>query len=150
MNFIDDSVINEWLCNNNAVISDSLSVFLFDKLSSLPWVAGHVDYSKLKHRFGNIQDMLSCDGEIEYFKVKDWLKGSKFEYGSHILFWYGKDNPCVVCQAKFGLSNIDSAYWGVPGWNYIFSCNFENGEVKVDCDNVLSFDGMSELVLLIN
>lgn len=57
MNFIDDGVINGWSSNNNAVISNSLSGVLFDKLSSLPWEAGHIDYAKLNHRFGNIQDM---------------------------------------------------------------------------------------------
>jgi hypothetical protein len=150
MNFIDDGVIKNWISNNNAVISNSLSEVLFDKLSSLPWEAGHIDYAKLNHRFGNIQDMLSDDGDIKYDKIKAWLKESAFENSSHVLFWYGKVNPCVVCEVEFGLSNIDSAYWGVPGWNYIFSCGFENGEVKVDYDNVLSFDGMSKLILLMN
>ncbi|MHC5178875.1 hypothetical protein I6G37_03650 [Serratia rubidaea] len=148
MNFIDGGIINDWISQNNAVISNSLSEVLFDKLSNLPWEAGHIDYSKIKHRLGNIQDMLSYEGDIQYVKLKYWLRESAFENGSHVLFFYGKNNPCVVCEVNFGLSNIDSAYWGGPGWNYIFSCGFENGEIKVAYDNILSFDGMSKLVLL--
>lgn len=150
MNFIDSGVVKEWLANNNAMINDSLADDLFYKLSSLPWEAGHIDYEKLNHRSADIQEMLSHDGDIIYDNLKAFLKESSFEGNSHVLFWYGKDNPCVVCETKFGLSNIDSAYWGVPGWNYIFSCGFENNEIKVDYGNILTFDGMNRLILLMN
>ncbi|QJU40044.1 hypothetical protein [Serratia marcescens] len=148
MKFIDDNIINEWVSQHYATINLSLSMALFDKLSALPWIAGHLDFSKLNHRLISAQEILDNDDENQYIRINEWLKGSTFEKCSHVLFWYGKVNPCVICETSFGLSNIDTAYWGVPGWNYIFSCDFENNDVKLNCDNILSFDGANQLVLL--
>lgn len=61
MKFINDSIINEWISQHYATINLSLSMALFDKLSALPWVAGHLDFSKLNHRLISAQEILDND-----------------------------------------------------------------------------------------
>ncbi|MBN5450140.1 hypothetical protein [Serratia marcescens] len=74
MKFIDDNIINEWVSQHYATINLSPSMALFDKLSALPWIAGHLDFSKLNHRLINVQEMLDNDDENQCVRINEWLK----------------------------------------------------------------------------
>ena len=148
MRFIEQTVLNEWK-NLGAIVShDSLSMVFSEILESLPWMAGHIDFSQLNLISASLRSLSDDYGDLESEKVKKWITTAGAVEGEHIAFWYSQKQPCVICSADFALKNIDTAYWGIPGWNYMFWCSQNNGVIVPNYKNILCYDSADQLVLV--
>jgi hypothetical protein len=78
MKFINTDIINEWMSNGMAVLEHSASGAIYNKISSLPWVASHLDYSKIPGKIGFLSEMESKDGDIDIVKIKSWMSNNAF------------------------------------------------------------------------
>ena len=148
MRYIDQKILNEWGNKVILITDNSLAIQFSDFINKLPWLAGHLDFSKINSVSASVQNFLDDNDDICYEKIYAWLN----EYGSfnskYVSFWYTESNPCVICDAEFGLANFDSAYWGVPGWNYMFGCCVENNIITPDYNSILCYDSADTLILL--
>ncbi|ELQ6018340.1 hypothetical protein SM104_002997 [Cronobacter sakazakii] len=150
MRFLNSELLSDWL-SHGAIISDiDLSKDFSHILSGLPWQAGHLDFNKLESMRASLNDLLNDEGDICFEKICYWLSNHEIINTKHVAFWYSEDQPCIICNKEFGLQNIDSAYWGVPGWNYMFGCMIVNGVITANYNEILCYDSASILVLVKN
>ncbi|ELY4003379.1 hypothetical protein ACI09V_003904 [Cronobacter dublinensis] len=148
MRFIDFDLLREWV-SNGAIISDiTLSKKLSQVLNELPWLAGHVDFNKIESVTVSISNLLNDESELCFEKIYQQLGECKITHSDYIAFWYSEDQPCIICETEFALTNIDSAYWKAPGWNYMFGCAVKEGDIIADYNEILCCDCADTLVLL--
>ncbi|ELY2798507.1 hypothetical protein SNN58_003327 [Cronobacter dublinensis] len=148
MRFINLDLLKEWV-NNRAIISDiTFSKKLSQILNELPWLAGHVDFNEIENVTASITNLLNDESKLCFEKICQWLDQCKINHSEYIAFWYSEDQPCVVCEREFALANIDSAYWGVPGWNYMFGCSVKEGKIIADYNEILCYDSADTLVII--
>jgi len=145
MRFINKDLLERWI-NDGAIISDILISEDFARiLNELPWLAGHVDFKKIYSVSASMDIFLDDEKDLCYEKINRWLEGLGGLYSEYIAFWYSEKQPSVICRKKYALENIDSAYWGVPSWNYMFGCTVDRGIVTPNYNEILCYDSSDTL-----
>ncbi len=148
MRFIDNRLLKEWKELGAIVSHDALSMVFYEVLESLPWMAGHLDFKQLNIISTSLRSLSDDNGDLESEKVRIWINTAGTVEDEYMAFWYSQKQPCVVCSTDFALENIDAAYWGAPGWNYMFLCSVNNGVVVPNYKKILCYDSANELILI--
>ncbi|ELQ6223025.1 hypothetical protein ACM92K_003338 [Cronobacter turicensis] len=150
MRFLNSELLSDWLRHGAIISNVDLSKDFYHILSDLPWLAGHLDFNKFNRLSISLSNLLNDEGDICFEKIYCWLSGHEIIKAKYIAFWYSEDRPCIICDKDFGLVNIDSAYWGVPGWNYMFGCVIVNGVITANYNEILCYDSANTLALVRN
>lgn len=79
----------------------------------------------------------------------DWLRTTLMGNDPLLVFWYVFDQPCIACDAKFAISNIDHAFWKAPGKRYVFGAHVRDGLIEPVMSHFAEYDGADTLTAAI-
>lgn len=148
MNYIDYPHLKAWIDCGASILSVSDSNAFDDYLSSLEW---KID-GGLSEEFYFIENKLSdfeLDGFFDSIAAVKWLDGSKIGGDSHIVFWYVRGQPGLICDKEFAIKNVDVAYWRAPGKRVMFGATFVDGKFKLSFDDFLIYSGADKISALV-
>jgi hypothetical protein len=134
--------INDWIKSGKAVPAPaSLSERFAQYLESLPWGFGGMglDWS----RIAGIEANLAVQSHEDLLQ---WLRLTALAKDDCVVFCFGRSEPCLVCDIKFGIGNVDAAFWGVPGRRYLFGANWREGNLESFFEHFAEYDGMEKLM----
>ncbi|UOF16275.1 hypothetical protein IEQ11_06405 [Lysobacter capsici] len=140
-----DYHLQEWINLGHALIVPiEIADQLKAKLENLPWnTAGSgIDWKDIPHKKIKLS-------EAQEAREYNFLEGTKLELNQLIIFLFGKNDPCLACGLKFGIENIDYAYWKAPGKRYFFGANFDQDRIFPELDSLNEYDGSDTLRLSI-
>lgn len=140
--YIASKHIQQWLKTGNAkVLPVEVASRLGDQLATLPWLSGGggIDWNQLAGTRVNLSALTQA-------RLDDWLCNTVMGGHSHLVFFYADDQPCITCDIKFGVANIDQAFWGAPGKRYLFGAQSEAGCLQPIASHFAEYDGADTLV----
>ncbi|WP_144409977.1 hypothetical protein [Cupriavidus basilensis] len=142
--YISDGHIQEWLSMGSAIeipikIGDRFGRFV----EGLPWSANGngLDWTRID---GLRKELPSSSGEF----LCEWLSKTNICKDSHVVFWFSFGEPCIACETKFSISNVDQAFWKAPGRRYIFGLNIIGSEFFPEYSHFAEYDGANDLIFL--
>jgi hypothetical protein len=71
----------------------------------------------------------------------DWIGKTALRDDPYLIFFYRGGEPCIACEMKFGLENIDIAYSGAPGVRYLFGATIDAGTIRPILGHFAEYDG---------
>jgi|APAra7269096870_1048528.scaffolds.fasta_scaffold08991_1 hypothetical protein len=134
--YIASEHIQQWVRTGEAkVVSDAVASQLGEYLDHLPWLpsGNGLDWGVMK---GNQADLSTLTEEQQF----DWLRTTPMGGDPFLVFLYVADQPCIVCDMKFAISNIDQAFWKAPGKRYVFGASLRNGVIEPVMPHFAEYD----------
>ncbi|MDR5818792.1 hypothetical protein QCE62_34770 [Caballeronia sp. LZ033] len=147
MNYIDYPHLTVWIGCGASILPAGDSNAFDDYLSSLEWGSDGGLSEKYKFLENNLSDFES-DGLFDSIAAVKWLDGSKVGRDSHIVFWYVRGQPGLICDKEFAIKNVDVAYWKAPGKRFMFGATFVEGKFKLSFDDFLIYSGADKISAL--
>lgn len=148
MNYIEYPHLKDWIDRDASILSISDSNKFDDYLSSLEW---RMD-GGLSESYEFIDAKLSDFDLGDFFDLAaaiKWLNKSRVRKDSHIVFWYMRGQPGLVCKKEFAIGNIDVAYWKAPGKRFMFGARIVGGKFDFIFDDFLIYSGADNISALV-
>lgn len=139
---VEKEHIQKWIRSGQAMlVSADTSKELAEYLDALPWnsvgtrlawdLLGGVEVNLARHT----EELLS-----------EWVRAAALGTDQYLIFLYGRKEPCIACELKFGIANIDYAFSGAPGVRYMFGATTNGKSICPVPGHFAEYDGADRLI----
>lgn len=135
--------IQAWLKSGKAQLVPINIASEFDAhLRVLPWnVSGSgLDWTQIGNTRANL-------AELSAIQLVEWLHATAFKDDSHLVFWFGPNEPCIACESHSAILEIDHAFWKMPGRCYLFGAKLD-GVLHPEFAHIAEYDGADLLIAM--
>lgn len=135
-------IFKEWLDSNLAVlVPAAIADELVRCVEALPWSAGtRLDSEVIGGEEANLARLTGA-------QRVDWIERTSLRDDPYLIFLYRGGEPCIACEMKFGLENIEVAFGGAPGVRYLFGATIDVGTIRPNFRHVAEYDGADWLTV---
>ena len=143
--YIASGHIQQWIRTGDVVVASVAVASQLDSyLSKLPWLPSGSGLDRTVMRGKQADLTVLTDDEL-----LDWFRTTPIGKDRFVIMLFAADQPCIICNANFAISNIDHLFWGAPGKRYVFGASVRGEIVEPAFDHFAEYDHAGSLTVAV-
>lgn len=137
--------LKELIHSGAAGLVDAQLCFGFEShIRGLPWLGSGLDWSSLMPPSTLSLNLSNASDQ----QVMSWIQTTRIGCNSHLVAFFGGEQPGIVLDAVRALKELDVLYWKAPGRQFMFGARPAGLVWQPAYDDFLEYDGADTVTAL--